>query len=99
LFVANFVGSPGMNFVAGDNPLAKTMGIRCEHVRVVERGGVEGIVEVDEYLGAFRFVHVKTAVGKLIMRAPEGGRRAMGERVMIGFDPEHVNYFDDAGKR
>ena len=95
LFVANFVGSPGMNFVEGD----RKIGIRCEHVRIDDRGEIEGTVEVDEYLGAFRFVYVQTAKGRIVVREGVSSERRVGERVRLRFDPAHVNEFDPAGKR
>ncbi len=119
LFVANFVGSPGMNFVAGriDNdafhpsaggqiellgslrPGKATLGIRCEYIRIDERGFVEGTIEVEEYLGAFRMVYVQTPIGRICIREGANVTRAVGERVRLVFDPEHLNFFDEQGKQ
>jgi len=95
LFVANFVGSPGMNFIAGE----RKIGIRCEHIRISQRGEIEGTVQLDEYLGAFRFVYVQTAAGTIVVRENAGQKRAVGERVRLEMDAEYVNEFDDAGRR
>jgi multiple sugar transport system ATP-binding protein len=95
LFVANFVGSPGMNFIKSE----KTTGIRCEHIRITQDGEIEGTVEVDEYLGAFRFVYVQTDKGRIVVREAASGKRAIGERVRLMFDREYLNVFDSSGRR
>ena len=118
LFVANFVGSPGMNFVAGAlirivssdcgwtdrlagslRPGKATLGIRCEYVRIDERGFVEGTIEVEEYLGAFRMVYVQTPIGRICVREGANVTRAVGEKVKLAFDPEHLSLFDEQGVR
>jgi multiple sugar transport system ATP-binding protein len=95
LFVANFVGSPGMNFIQG----VRKIGIRCEHVRICEQGEIEGTVEVDEYLGSHRLLYVQTGVGRIVVREAVTARRGAGERVRLRLDPGFVNEFDGAGKR
>jgi multiple sugar transport system ATP-binding protein len=118
LFVANFVGSPGMNFIAGtisgsdfqtedgssidlskEFPAGKaTLGVRCEHVRIDPAGSLGGTIEVDEYLGTFRLVYVRTAMGRVIVREGTNVRRTPGENVKLSFDPKHVCLFDQKGK-
>jgi len=107
LFVARFVGSPGMNFVQG--PLAETaarargvaassvtLGVRPEFVRLAEPGVVRGEVVLDEYLGASRCLHVKTAAGTLVARAAPDASARTGATVGLDFDPQHVRLFDAA---
>ena len=119
LFVANFVGSPGMNFIAGridggtfvpDGggaiqvgerfPVGKaTLGVRCEHVRIDPAGTIGGTIEVDEYLGTFRLMYIRTAVGRVIVRESTDLQRKPGEEILLAFDPRHVCLFDERGKR
>jgi len=58
-FVAGFIGSPQMNFLKS-GPLglsSATLGIRPEHLRVVDSGGWQLQVETVEMLGAERLVY------------------------------------------
>src|SRR5262245_37472061 len=73
LFVAHFVGSPGMNFLDGERvgAGAVTLGVRPEFVRVAADGGtaaLSGEVVLDEYAGMARFLHVRTDAGTLVAR-------------------------------
>ncbi len=93
LFVANFVGSPGMNLVReGDG----TLGVRPEFVRVDPAGAIAGRVAMDEYLGSVRMIHVDTERGRIVMRSSE--KRAAGESVRLSFDEGHVRRFDASGR-
>jgi multiple sugar transport system ATP-binding protein len=119
LFVAGFVGSPGMNFIAGKIcgapghthfipeshpatiPLAghvaprdAVLGIRSEHVHPDPAGPVIGRVLVDEYLGAYRSVHVDAGFGRLIMRAAPNDEWRVGDRIRLAFDLARVRLFD-----
>ena len=62
LFVAGFIGSPKMNLIGGaiaKQHGAETIGVRPEHIDVVESGGLwEGTVGVSEHLGSDTFMHV-----------------------------------------
>jgi multiple sugar transport system ATP-binding protein len=120
LFVANFVGSPGMNFVPGEVtpngflpsgspspiPLSRglrsgpaTLGIRSEFVLPDPRGPIEGTVELDEYLGSCRSLHVKTGFGPMIVRAAAQERRRPGDPIRLSLDPSRVRLFDAGGRR
>jgi multiple sugar transport system ATP-binding protein len=61
-FVAGFIGSPKMNLITGDEAAkhdATTIGIRPEHIDVVESGGMwQGTVGVAEHLGSDTFFHI-----------------------------------------
>ena len=61
-FVAGFIGSPKMNLIEGAEAAkhnAHTIGIRPEHLDVVEAGGTYvGRVGVSEHLGSDTFFHV-----------------------------------------
>ena len=62
LFVAGFIGSPKMNFVAGAEAAqhqAHTIGIRPEHLTIsTDQGHWKGRVGVSEHLGSDTFLHV-----------------------------------------
>lgn len=107
LFVANFVGSPGMNFVDGEvlggffepghipvrAPDGKaTLGIRSEYVLPDPNGPISGRVVMDEYLGSCRSIHLETALGRLIMRSAEP--YGVGEVLRLRLDPDHVRIFE-----
>src|SRR5210317_2222047 len=60
-FVAGFIGSPRMNLIEGPEAAkhdAATIGVRPEHIDVVESGGQwQGTVGVAEHLGSDTFFH------------------------------------------
>ncbi len=62
LFVAGFIGSPRMNFVAGkaaEPHGAATIGVRPEHIAAGREGeGWAGTVSVAEHLGSDTFLYV-----------------------------------------
>jgi multiple sugar transport system ATP-binding protein len=113
LFVARFVGSPGMNFVAGEcaapflppalaararGPV--TLGIRPEFLALDPAGALRGRVAVDEYLGSSRCLHVDTQAGRLVARVAPEAPGARGEELGLRLDPAHVRLFDTgSGKR
>jgi len=90
LFVANFVGSPGMNLLDGG------VGVRPEFVRADPAGPIEGRIAASEYFGSARYVHVDTPRGRVVMRST--GAFAVGESVRLAFDDAHVRRFDAAGR-
>jgi multiple sugar transport system ATP-binding protein len=117
LFVANFVGSPGMNFIEGtiesrgDVSLfapkvpgvtialaamtavgPATLGIRPEYVRVDDRGAISGEVVLDEYLGSHRYIHVKTPVGRVVMRSQVS--HPVGSTVCLALNLDALHVFD-----
>ena len=136
LFVAHFIGSPGMNFVegviSGEHPgmlrasngasaaligdalalpgehagtRSVTMGVRPEFVRQDASDSIAATVVVDDYLGQHRNVHLDTGFGRLVMRvdgheASQRRRHQPGDRLQIGFDQQHLRFFDpDTGTR
>lgn len=62
LFVAGFIGSPKMNLITGavaKRHNASTIGVRPEHMDVVESGGTfVGTIGLSEHLGSDTFFHV-----------------------------------------
>ncbi len=122
LFVARFVGSPGMNFIegrvqpsgaslafapaAGGEPLPLPalsaplpegpllLGVRPEHLRPDPAGPLRAKVRIDEYLGAWRNLHLETPIGPLIARDSAGPSPSTGEELGLTLDPAHARLFD-----
>jgi ABC-type sugar transport system ATPase subunit len=121
LFVAGFVGSPGMNRLegrirdggfepAGTHLLLPipagapagpvVVGVRCEYVMPDEASHLRGMVVMDEYLGAWRNLHLDTPCGRLVMRLPPGQALPRGQQLGVRLDPAHVLLFaPDDGRR
>lgn len=121
LFVADFVGSPGMNRIAGvicdgnfhpadtairllpapaqglDGPL--TCGIRSEYLHLDDTAPWRGTVMLDEYLGAWRNLHLNCQGQRLIMRTPPGQRHAPGTSLGVRLDAVHALWFGSDGLR
>lgn len=116
LFVATFVGSPGMNLLKGrlepggfrpegvdallpasGAPQPATLGVRSEHVTL--DGPLPGTVVLDEYLGAWRNLHVQTACGRIVARVAAERPHRVGEAVRLGVDPAHCSLFGADGAR
>jgi multiple sugar transport system ATP-binding protein len=70
LFVAGFIGSPKMNFIEGarlGEPVAKTVGVRPEHVTVDPSSGAwKGTVVHAEHLGPDTNLYLDTEKAGLI---------------------------------
>ncbi|MFA8444146.1 ABC transporter ATP-binding protein [Yoonia sp.] len=89
-FVAGFIGSPKMNLITGDEAAkhnATTIGIRPEHIDVVESDGVwTGTVGVAEHLGSDTFFHIhNTGLAETITV------RAIGDVSLTHGDTIHLN--------
>ena len=122
LFVAGFIGSPGMNFlpatfakggkadaVLADGqklrlpdglPLkdgdAITVGLRPEHIRLVDDGGLKGEVEVVEPLGLSTQFYVQFANQQLCVFAMGRSGVRPGDKVRLSADPAALHLFDPA---
>ena len=104
LFVAGFIGSPKMNFIAGDEARregAKTLGIRPEHLQIAaENPRWTGIVRHAEHLGSDTFLYVRTVTaGELTVRVVGEAEAAIGERIGLTPLPASLHRFDDADLR
>lgn len=91
LFVANFVGSPGMNFIRDGD---RVVGVRPEFVRIDQDGPIEGTLTVSEYAGSHRLLYFQTPAGRVIVRVPLDFLFPVGEKLRLSFDPQHVRTFD-----
>jgi multiple sugar transport system ATP-binding protein len=104
-FVAGFIGSPKMNLLTGaiaDKHNATTIGIRPEHLDVVESGGTfTGRVGVAEHLGSDTFFHVHIPEMSEPMTVRAGGEVGLKHGDTIHLEPraEHIHRFDAQGLR
>ncbi|WP_315736064.1 MULTISPECIES: ABC transporter ATP-binding protein [unclassified Bradyrhizobium] len=102
LFVAGFIGSPKMNLITGaeaDKHHATTIGVRPEHVAVVDDGhGWQGKVVIAEHLGSDTFLYVDAgALGTLTVRVVGEKRLSAGDAVTLRPEPNRIYRFDANG--
>jgi len=104
-FVAGFIGSPKMNLIEGPEAAkhdAHTIGVRPEHIDVVEAGGAwEGTVGVAEHLGSDTFFHVHdTGLAETItVRAPGEVSYKHGDKIQLNPRADVIHRFDAKGLR
>jgi ABC-type sugar transport system ATPase subunit len=108
LFVARFIGSPRMNvlplaLVQGLGPVpagAETVGVRPEHMRVVEPGAglLRGKLVFGEYTGASSLLHVELADGEMCLVLHEGAVPADDTEVGLAAEGHNLHFFDAAGR-
>ncbi|HEY2189645.1 MAG TPA: ABC transporter ATP-binding protein [Caldimonas sp.] len=101
VFAARFIGTPPMNIVAAPGRPDLKLGVRPEHVRIVEHGGIETVVQRAEYLGADTVVTCSTsALGTLAdtlaARLPGRHDLAEGTRVRLAWAAGDSHHFDRA---
>jgi len=83
-----------------DGGAAVHMGIRPEHIAIVDEGEgqMDGRVDVLEYLGADTFVIVDGgALGQVTVRLVGDTGLKPGDRIGLQFEPAQVHFFDEAG--
>ncbi len=73
-----------------------TLGIRPEHIRVVESGGVAAEVTSTEYHGADTILTARVGQESLLLRASGQLRLAAGAVVRLEWEPGSVHLFDAA---
>ncbi|MDN5788910.1 ABC transporter ATP-binding protein [Pseudorhodobacter sp.] len=102
-FVAGFLGSPAMNFLTASvkgQTAGETLGIRPEHLRVVEAGRINGRVTHVENLGGDTNVLVKTDGAEALTLRLFGQYAAkVGQAIALDFDDALAFRFDVGGKR
>ncbi|MGY6707172.1 MAG: ABC transporter ATP-binding protein [Rhizobiaceae bacterium] len=105
LFVAGFIGSPKMNFIAGaeaEKRGAHRIGVRPEHVAITDASGPwSGTVAVSEHLGSDTYLHVHGTglADTLTVRAQGEVSYGHGDRVHLTPSVEHIHKFDASGMR
>ena len=95
-FVAEFVGSPSMNFIPSERG---TMGIRPEHIQVLttpQDGALEARVYVTELMGNETFVFLTVGDNRMIARAPAEFRAEVETTVWLKIATEKIHWFDTA---
>ena len=102
IFVAGFIGSPKMNFMTGAPAQAfqcHTLGIRSEHVEIVDSGAVwQGEVVHGEDLGSDNYLFVEAGTDEpLLVRQP--GKLTIPVGAKVGLRPVDgmLHRFNDAG--
>ncbi|MBF6630115.1 MAG: sn-glycerol-3-phosphate ABC transporter ATP-binding protein UgpC [Comamonas sp.] len=102
-FVASFIGSPPMNLLknASGGKTGQIMGIRPEHIDLVDVGGWAFTVDTVELLGAERLLH-GTVGGEMVTVRVEEGKAypKAGETAQILARDDRLHWFDaETGKR
>jgi len=98
-FVAEFVGSPGINILPG-NLLpgeAASIGVRPEDVLVDANGAWDMKVILRESMGSQQLLTLRN--DSMQLRALVPSASGLEERVRIRIDPARAHYFDRDGKR
>ena len=90
-------GSQDALLARGGNGL--TLGVRPEHVGLVEAGGVRGTVTSSEYHGADTILTVKVGEETFLVRAPGQLAHPPGSAVRLGWKPGMAHLFDTASGR
>lgn len=104
-FVAGFIGSPKMNIFDGDEAKkhgADSIGIRPEHIDVVESGGQwQGTVGVAEHLGSDTFFHIHNTglTETLTVRAIGDVNLKHGDTIHLNPRAGNIHRFDKNGLR
>ena len=102
-FVAGFIGSPPMNLLknAPNGKPGMILGIRPEHIDLVEAGGVEFKVHTVELLGAERLLYGKVGDEDVTVRVEEGKPFPKpGEIARISAREDRLHWFNaETGKR
>lgn len=100
-FVASFVGRLPMNLIPGDllNESVPTIGIRPEHVRIVEAGSgkVDGTVSANGLLGTDALVDIDVGGNTVRALSPRTTSPSLGMRVGLELESAGILRFDAAG--
>jgi multiple sugar transport system ATP-binding protein len=94
-FVAEFVGSPSMNFIEGSHV---TIGIRPEHIQVLTQpqdDAIPATVYVTELMGNETFVFLSVGANRLIARAPADFRAELESKVWLKLNRDKLHFFDE----
>jgi multiple sugar transport system ATP-binding protein len=75
------------------------LGVRPEHVELVDEGGIRGEVFGAEYMGTMQVVTVHSKHGPVKARIPSSRRVRIREHVGLQFGKEHLVVFDTVSGR
>ncbi|MEG1734310.1 MAG: sn-glycerol-3-phosphate import ATP-binding protein UgpC [Comamonas sp.] len=102
-FVAGFIGSPPMNLLknAPNGKAGQILGIRPEHIDLVDAGGWDFKVDTVELLGAERLLYGKVGGEDVTVRVEEGKPFPKpGETTQILARDDRLHWFNaETGKR
>jgi multiple sugar transport system ATP-binding protein len=100
MFVADFIGTPPMNFLRNVDGVAdRVLGVRPEHVRFSDDSRLRGEVFGAEYMGTTQIVTVRTAHGPVKARLASDIRVTAGEQVGLVLRPDRLSVFEAASGR
>ena len=102
LFVAQFIGSPKMNFFTGADAAkyqATTVGVRPEHLDITPNGTWNGKVVYSENLGSDSYIYVDIGAEQPVIVRQEG-KASYHSGDTLSFSPKGQQFhrFDDSGK-
>ncbi len=102
LFVAQFIGSPKMNFFTGANAdkfKATTVGVRPEHLEIKDGDGAwSGKVIYSENLGSDSFIYVDIGAEDPVIVRQEGKSSVhAGDQLSFAPKGDMFHRFDEAG--
>ncbi|MBV8619993.1 MAG: ABC transporter ATP-binding protein [Curvibacter sp.] len=109
-FVAQFIGTPQMNVIAGDLlppqsgwplPPGGSVGLRPEHLSLCPagQGQVRGQVTLIESLGAETLIYMRTGTGaQLVARQHQRSALRPGDEVGMSIDLDAAHLFDAQGR-
>jgi multiple sugar transport system ATP-binding protein len=83
----------------GLSPRTLCLGVRPEHVGLVDEGGLRGRVLAAEYLGTSQIVTLETAQGNVRARVPSATPVRVGEGAGLAFRASTITLFDAGSGR
>jgi sn-glycerol 3-phosphate transport system ATP-binding protein len=86
-------GSDGPAILPRGSGQQLQLGVRPEHIRLVERG-IPAVVESVEYFGADTIVGARIGAAPLLVRVPGQLSLVAGDSVQLGWDADHQYFFD-----
>ena len=101
-FVAGFLGAPSMNFILAGRigEQGSVLGIRPEHLRVVDKGRISGTVAHVERLGGDTNILADLGQGDVMTVRLFGQHdHQVGQTIALDFDDRHAFRFDAEGLR
>ena len=91
------IGIPAVAEDVGAGALA--LGVRPEHIRLRDEGGLRGAVYETEYLGTNQIVSIEMAQGIVKARVPSDRTFQRGQHVGLDLDSRHLSLFvGDSGR-
>jgi sn-glycerol 3-phosphate transport system ATP-binding protein len=97
-FAARFIGTPPMNIMSWRD--GARLGVRPEHISLVERDGIPATVRAVEYLGADSIVLCDVEGETVAVRQTGYCSLRSGSKVGLAWQNRHIHLFEgDSGKR